>query len=104
LLDVDRDYTTCYRFVVDHRGWLWEACLDMEIWNPEWYVAAAENEDRWMIEAAIPFEQLVPSAPAARDVWAVGLHRVVPQMGFQSWTPVDSPTVTPDTFGLLIFP
>jgi photosystem II stability/assembly factor-like uncharacterized protein len=104
LIDVDRDYTTCYRLAVDHRGWVWEACLDIEAWNPEWYVAAAQDEDRWMIEVAIPFAQLVQSPPSQHDAWAVGLRRVVPQVGVQSWTPTTSTRVTPDAFGLLLFP
>jgi hypothetical protein len=103
LIDVDRDYTTCYRLAVDHRGWVWEACMDITAWNPDWYVAAAEDDTSWTIEVAIPFDQIVESAPAEHDVWAVGLRRIVPRVGFQSWAPAESPHVTAADFGLLMF-
>ena len=103
LIDVDRDYATCYRLAVDHRGWVWEACAEIEAWNPDWYVAAAEDDATWTIEAAIPFDQIVASAPAEHDAWAVGLRRISPHVGFQSWTPSESPHVSAADFGLLIF-
>jgi hypothetical protein len=103
LIDVDRDYATCYRLAVDHRGWVWEACMDVEAWDPEWYVAAAEDDTSWTIEAAIPFDQILESAPAEQAVWAVGLRRIAPQVGFQSWTPAFSPQIQAANLGLLIF-
>jgi hypothetical protein len=104
LIDVDRDYATFYRFTVDHRGWVREACLDVEAWDPDWYVAASQDADAWIIEVAIPFRQLSPVTPGNQDAWAIGLHRIVPGVGFQSWTPSDSPRATPATFGLCLFP
>jgi len=104
LLDVDRDYSTFFRLVVDHRGWTYESCLGDRTWNPTWYVAAASDEATWTIEAAIPLAELVERPPAPRQAWAVGLQRIVPQVGFQSWTqPAAAAQPRPQGFGLLIF-
>ena len=86
LLDVDRDYASYYRLTVDHRGWTGEACLDDVSWNPTWYVAARDAGHRWTIEAAIPWRELCRQAPRGDAVWAAGVQRVVPGVGFQAWT------------------
>ena len=42
-LDVDRDYTTAFELVVDHRGWTHDACWNDATWNPKWFVAANDR-------------------------------------------------------------
>ncbi len=37
--DVDRDYSSWYRFGVDCQGRTSESCGEDVSWNPEWYVA-----------------------------------------------------------------
>lgn len=103
LFDVDRDYATCYHLTIDHRGWAADACAGVVGWNPNWYVAAADDGTNWTIEAAIPWKALCESAPTKQTVWAVGLQRVVPGAGFQSWTQPAAPSVRPEGFGLLLF-
>ena len=103
LIDVDRDYATYYQLTVDHRGWAAETCLGVNGWNPEWYVATADDGQNWTIEAAIPWKSLCASPPARQAVWAVGLQRIVPGAGFQSWTQPAAPAVRPEGFGLLVF-
>ncbi len=102
-LDIDRDFTTCYRLSVDHRGWTSDDCWNDPSWNPRWYVAAAKSADSWRIEAAIPLAELAPRKPAARDVWVLGVQRTVPGVGFQSWTTPAAIAVMPEGFGYLIF-
>jgi hypothetical protein len=97
-LDLDRDYATCFRLVVDHRGWTNDACVGAASWNPEWFVAAAEDGQSWTVEAAIPFRELSENPPRRRDVWAVGLARIVPTGHGNS-----APIIKPDEFGLLLF-
>jgi hypothetical protein len=103
LIDVDRDYATYYRLIVDHRGWTADACFADPTWNPQWYVAADPKPEAWTIEAAIPIEQLVPHPPARGDTWAIGLQRIIPATAFQSWTQPASMDVQPQGFGLLMF-
>lgn len=103
LLDIDRDYVTYYRLTIDHRGWPGEDCWGDPTWNPEWFIATDEHDGAWTAEAAIGLDQLTGRYPKSRDVWAVGLQRVVPGLGFQSWTTPASTTVVPEGFGLLIF-
>lgn len=103
LIDVDRDYATYYRLTVDHRGWAADACAGVAGWNPDWYIATADDGTTWTIEAAIPWSQLGESPPAGQTAWAVGLQRIVPGAGFQSWTQPAAPRVRPEGFGLLLF-
>jgi hypothetical protein len=102
-IDLDRDYSSAYRLVVDCRGWTAEDLWHDRSWNPNWFVAAHSEQGVWTIEAAIPLEELTGQFPAPKNVWAVGVQRIAPGLGFQSWnTPA---TATGDTsgLGLLLF-
>ncbi len=103
LLDVDRDYATYYRLVVDHRGWPAESCFGTSAWDPEWYVASAQDDHTWTVEAAIAWSELVERPPAPGDHWAAGIQRVVPRVGLQSWAKPAALKARPEGFGLLTF-
>ena len=103
MLDLDRDYVSFYRLTIDYRGWTGESCFGSRSWNPEWYVAARQDEAEWTVEAAIPLDQLVQRAPSPGDVWAVGLQRIIPGVGFQSWTQPAAVEAIPEGFGVLVF-
>ena len=103
LLDIDRDWTTWYRLVVDSRGWTFDDCWQDASWNPTWYVAAAENEQVWSVEAAIPLIELVGAPPNARDTWALGAQRIMPGVGLQSWTEPADIEPRGEGFGWLTF-
>jgi hypothetical protein len=102
-LDLDRDFATYYRLTIDQRGWPAEDCWGDSSWNPTWFVAAQTAEGTWTAEAAIPLDQLTGRYPASRDVWALGIQRTVPGVGFQSWTTPAATSVVPEGFGYLIF-
>ena len=106
--DIDRDYATAYELSVDHRGWTRDACWGDTTWNPNWYVAAADDADCWTAEAAIPLAELTDKPPAARDVWALAIRRTIPRTGYQTWSATASrgdaaSDDSPAQFGLLIF-
>jgi len=103
LLDLDRDFTTYYRLTVDHRGWTGEACWGDSAWNPTWFVAAGTDGDAWTAEAAVPLDQLTGQYPGSGTVWAVGLQRIVPGVGFQAWSEPAAPAIVPQGFGYLVF-
>lgn len=103
LIDLDRDYASYYQLSVDHRGWTYEACFGDPTWNPTWYVASQSDEQQWSVEAAIPLQELAGQTPRPRTTWAVGVQRVIPGVGFQSWTEPAAVRVRPEGFGLLIF-
>lgn len=86
MLDVDRDYTTFYRFTIDQRGWTNDDLWGDVTWNPKWYVAADGDEQGWRFEVAIPWKELVPTPPTRDTVWAASVVRTVPAHGVQSWT------------------
>ena len=102
-IDLDRDFATYYRLTIDHRGWTHDSCCGDSTWDPTWYVAARSEAREWTAEAAIPLGQLTSRRPAAETVWAIGVQRTVPGVGFQSWTTPAAATVVPEGFGYLIF-
>jgi hypothetical protein len=103
LVDIDRDFTTFYRLAIDDRGWTNDACWNDASWDPKWFVAAKREQAAWTVEAAIPLVELVGRPPAPGTSWAVGIQRVVPNVGFQSWSTPAAVSVLPDGFGYLVF-
>ena len=103
LLDVDRDYATYFHLSVDHRGWAGESCMGDPSWNPKWYVAGRSDTTEWTAEAAISWKDLTPGKPGPPSVWAMGIQRVVPHVGFQSWSKPAAVRVMPQGFGYLLF-
>jgi hypothetical protein len=103
LLDLDRDLVTFSQFTVDDRGWTNDRWWGDATWDPTWYVAAAANKEAWTFEAAIPLRQLTGRPPRPRDRWAIGVQRVAPGRGFQSWSSPAAIVVLPEGFGYLIF-
>ena len=102
-LDIDRDFATYYRLSIDHRGWLGDGCWGDATWDPTWFVAAETTDGTWTAEAAIPLDQLTGRYPAAGAVWAAGVQRTVPGVGFQSASTPAAVKVMPEGFGHLVF-
>ena len=103
LIDLDRDFATYYRLTIDHRGWTHDSCWGDSTWDPTWYVAVRSEGGHWTAEAAIPLGQLTRRHPTAETVWAVGLERTVPGVGFQSWSTPATTAISPEGFGYLMF-
>ncbi len=104
LFDVNRDYSSYWRLSVDHRGSTGEACADDFSWDPTWYVASREDQQHWYVEAAIPMRELVSQPPGAGQAWSVGIRRLIPRVGLQSWTRSASHDASgADGLGYLIF-
>lgn len=102
-LDVDRDFVVFDRLAIDDRGWTNDSCWNDSTWDPKWFVAAKRADGGWTVEAAIPLVALVGRPPQPRDTWAIGIQRVVPSVGFQSWSTPAAISVLPDGFGYLVF-
>jgi hypothetical protein len=103
MLDIDRDYATYWQLTIDHRGWPAESCFGDASWNPQWFIAAAGDEQYWTAEAAIPLAELASKKPQVRDVWTIGIQRVIPRVGFQSFTTPAAIEARPEGFGLMVF-
>lgn len=103
-VDVDRDYATWYCLSADYQGMTHDSCWGSAAsWNPTWYVAAGAMEQDWVIEAAVPLAELAAGPIAPNTTWAIGVQRIVPQMGIQSWTTPAGVEPRPEGFGLLRF-
>jgi hypothetical protein len=100
--DVDRDYTTCDRLVVDYRGFTRDECLGDATWNPLWFVAAQQDASSWSVELAIAFSELAVRPPQPREAWALGLSRIMPGEGCTSWNKPTAARVRGESFGLLV--
>lgn len=101
--DVDRDYATYYQFEIDQRGQTRESCWGDVDYNPKWYVAATRTGDAWRMECAIPLEELLPAERMSGTTWGVGITRLMPGIGSQSWTASSGTTPQPARFGLVRF-
>ena len=99
-LDIDRDFATYYHLAVDHRGWTFDRCWEDATWDPAGSLPSRQEKGRWTAEAAIPLKELTGRPPQPHDVWAVGIQRVVPGVGFQSWSTPAAVAVLPDGFGI----
>lgn len=104
LIDIDRDYTTYYQLSVDHHGATYDACWNDASWNPEWFVASRTTENSWICEIAIPLAELTTEPRATKRLWAIGVQRIIPGVGFQSWTEPANPQIDPTGFGYLQLP
>ena len=102
-LDLDRDYATYYHLTIDHRGWAADAINGDRSWNPKWFIAAQTNDGVWTTEAAIPLAELKATIVPGKTIWALGVQRTVPVVGFQSWTTPAATPVMPEGFGWLEF-
>lgn len=104
LLSPDRDYATWYRISIDHRGWINTSCWGNDSWRPALFAAAATADDAWIIEAAIPWSELVdrPPTPGGQP-WSANVQRIIPNVGFQSWSAPATIDVRPEGFGYLMF-
>jgi photosystem II stability/assembly factor-like uncharacterized protein len=101
--DIDRDYATYYRFDIDQRGWTRESCWDNWSYDPQWYCAAVRSADVWRVECAIPLDELLPPERLAGTTWTVGLTRILPGIGSQSWTASGAEYPQPPLFGMMRF-
>ncbi len=106
LLDMDRDYATCFQFEVDERGCLRESCWGDQSWDPRWFVAVHSDEEAWQIEAAIPVAALTGDLLTGGKAWCCNVIRTIPGKGVQAWSlPAGQPEedLRLEVMGLLIF-
>jgi photosystem II stability/assembly factor-like uncharacterized protein len=103
LLDLDRDYQTCFHLQIDQRGAVAEDCWGDRTWNPRWFVASKSGPDGWTAEAAIPLRELTGDAPTVGKAWACNVVRVLPGRGVQAWSLPADVRPRPEGQGLLLF-
>ncbi|MCL2304332.1 MAG: YCF48-related protein [Planctomycetaceae bacterium] len=85
-LDTDGDAAVAFKLTVDYRGWVAEDCWGDKSWNPTLYVAREEDDQFWMIEAAIPLDQLTEYPPQQGTAWGISLRRIVPGVGIENFS------------------
>jgi photosystem II stability/assembly factor-like uncharacterized protein len=106
LLDLDRDYATCFHLQVDQRGCVLEDCWGDRTWDPRWFVAIHREPTAWTAEIAIPRSALTSDHVTAGNAWAANFVRVLPGLGVQAFSlPAEAPEVAlrPEGMGLILF-
>jgi photosystem II stability/assembly factor-like uncharacterized protein len=106
MLDLDRDYSTCFHFQIDARGCVAEDCWGDRTWDPRWFVAIHREETAWTAEIAIPRVALTSDHFIPGTTWAANVVRVLPGRGVQAFSlPADAPeqAMRPEGMGLLMF-
>lgn len=103
LLDLDRDYNTCFHLQIDQRGCVFEDCWGDHTWNPRWFVAVHSEETCWQIEAAIPMIELTGDPVTVGKAWACNVVRVLPGRGVQAFSTPADVQPRPEGMGLLLF-
>jgi hypothetical protein len=102
-IDLDRDLTTYYELTIDNRGRAHEAAWHDARWNPKWYIAHAQGEADWTIEAAVPLAELAAAPPVPRDVWCIAARRIDSDGRAASWHGPATAEPSAASFGLLTF-
>ena len=85
LIDPSLNFCGGIKLTLDYRGRVCESKMEGKDWNPDWYVAAAQDDDTWTVEFAIPMSAISQRAPnlpvhqadAASRGWAVKVRRRV---------------------------
>ncbi|MFO0846032.1 MAG: YCF48-related protein [Gemmataceae bacterium] len=106
MLDLDRDYSTCFHLQVDATGCVAEDCWGDRTWDPKWFVAVRREESGWTVEAAIPRTALTGDHLLPGRAWAANVVRVLPGQGVQAFsTPAEAPeeAMRLEGMGLLLF-
>jgi photosystem II stability/assembly factor-like uncharacterized protein len=103
LLDLDRDYSTCFQLQVDQRGCVCDDCWGDKHWNPQWFVAIRSEDDGWQIEAAIPLVELTGDRIRHNSAWAVNVVRTLPGRGVQAWSIPAGVEPRPEGMALVVF-
>ncbi|MEM7473390.1 MAG: YCF48-related protein [Planctomycetota bacterium] len=73
-LDLDRDYSTYMHLGVAENGQTLDRCLGQAEFNPKWHVAVQSKDEIWMVEVAIPKDQLVDH-PLPGKIWGLQMER-----------------------------
>jgi photosystem II stability/assembly factor-like uncharacterized protein/tetratricopeptide (TPR) repeat protein len=103
LLDLDRDYNTCFHLEVDQRGCVYEDCWGDKSWNPKWFVAVRSEPTCWQAELAIPLIEMTGEAVTPGRAWACNVSRILPGRGVQAWSLPADVKPRPEGMGLLLF-
>ncbi|MDR0390886.1 MAG: hypothetical protein LBH59_03190 [Planctomycetaceae bacterium] len=90
LIDVDRDYNTFYSWTIDSRGWVVDSYFGDKTWNSNCFIARMDDKDAWYIEMAITLDTLTGNLPAPKNVWGIGVRRIIPDVGIECWNAENS--------------
>ena len=91
-LDTDRSGDCQFCFSIDSRGRVHERCGQRENYDPQWFVAAIDDEESWTVECAIPLESITLHRSGSNDLhdltstnWALDIHRRVGGNAVDVW-------------------
>lgn len=98
-----------YHFMVNAGGGYWDSICTLvggrphedRSWNPTWRRAGSQADDRWYVEAAIPWRELNMTAPRTGDMLRanIGRHRHQGDNFNSMWSPPRKSFQEADRFG-----
>ncbi|MBI4028333.1 MAG: hypothetical protein HY360_25335 [Verrucomicrobia bacterium] len=107
-IDADHDHFTYIQFRVDflgnrdaHVGPDPDSTMDKR-----WTGAAAQDQDQWTVEAAIPWNLVTKRLPDEKTIWGLNLNRsrtISAEGGWTCWSDTKGPFHSPSKFGHLVF-
>ncbi len=93
-----------FQFIFNSIGTLYDSMNDESGWNSNFKYVNKVKDDVWVLEAAIPFEQLKVPSPAEGDVWRLNICRTFASSGaYTSLSPVRRRYGDADRFSFLNF-
>jgi len=78
-LDVDRDLMTAYEFEFDSAGNTRDSCDGFLEFQPRWFIACNESENRTVAEIAIQKSDISAEIELAGRIWNLSLERLTSQ-------------------------
>jgi photosystem II stability/assembly factor-like uncharacterized protein len=63
VIDPSLNFCGGIKLVIDHQGRVAESKLGGKDWNPNWYVANAQDEKTWSVEFALPLSEIAQQTP-----------------------------------------
>lgn len=88
VLDFDRDMLSAFSLSADSAGRPNDSCCGNRDWNPRWFIASSEDSQTWILEMAIPWNELRLTPPIHNEYINVKLYRIAPGKDAQSIPPV----------------
>jgi hypothetical protein len=71
---------------IDAQGNVTDQCSGSLEWNPKLHLATQRTDQAWILEAALPLDELTDPSQLASECWQVAFSRSAPRSNRNLWT------------------